>query len=199
MITRQQALEILHENMQSVNLRRHCYAVGAVMKVLAEKLDGNPQDWEVAGLLHDADYEKTKENTQEHTKLVLSWLEQHEVHTDIKDAILAHGWGFVEGNPEPQTPMQWALYCCDELTGFIVAVTLIRPDPPSLSASEGQGKKLKYVTVDNILKKWKEKSFAAGVHREQVELCEEKLGISLNEFVTIVLTAMQEKSEELGL
>ena len=59
MITRQQALEILHENMQSQNLRRHCYAVGAVMKVLAEKLDGNPQDWEVAGLLHDADYEKT--------------------------------------------------------------------------------------------------------------------------------------------
>jgi len=188
MITRQQALEILHENMQSQNLRRHCYAVGAVMKVLAEKLDGNPQDWEVAGLLHDADYEKTKENTQEHTKMVLGWLEQHEVHTDIKDAILAHGWNYVSGNPEPCSPMQWALYCCDELTGFIVAVTLIRPE-----------KKLLRVATENVLSKWKEKSFAAGVHREQVELCEEKLGIPLNEFVTITLTAMQDNAEDLGL
>ena len=188
MITRQQALEILHENMQSQNLRRHCYAVGAVMKVLAEKLDGNPQDWEVAGLLHDADYEKTKENTQEHTKMVLGWLEQHEVHVDIKDAILAHGWNYVSGNPEPCSPMQWALYCCDELTGFIVAVTLIRPE-----------KKLLRVATENVLSKWKERSFAAGVHREQVELCEEKLGIPLNEFVTITLTAMQDNAEDLGL
>ena len=188
MITRQQALEILHENMQSQNLRRHCYAVGAVMKVLAEKLDGNPEGWEVAGLLHDADYEKTKENTQEHTKMVLGWLEQHEVHTDIKDAILAHGWNYVSGNPEPCSPMQWALYCCDELTGFIVAVTLIRPE-----------KKLLRVATENVLSKWKEKSFAAGVHREQVELCEEKLGIPLNEFVTITLTAMQDNAEDLGL
>ena len=177
MITRQQALEILHENMQSQNLRRHCYAVGAVMK-----------DWEVAGLLHDADYEKTKENTQEHTKMVLGWLEQHEVHTDIKDAILAHGWNYVSGNPEPCSPMQLALYCCDELTGFIVAVTLIRPE-----------KKLSAVATENVLSKWKEKSFAVGVHRPQVELCEEKLGIPLNEFVTIALTAMQDNAEDLGL
>ena len=84
--------------------------------------------------------------------------------------------------------MQWALYCCDELTGFIVAVTLIRPE-----------KKLLRVATENVLSKWKEKSFAAGVHREQVELCEEKLGIPLNEFVTITLTAMQDNAEDLGL
>lgn len=187
-MTKAQALELLHENMQSPNLRKHCYAVGIVMKTLAQKFGSDPDVWEIAGILHDADYEKTKENTQEHTKMVLCWLEQHEVHPDIKDAILAHGWGFVEGNPQPQTPMQWALYCCDELTGFIIAVTLIRPT-----------KKLSDVTVENILAKWKEKSFASGVKREQIELCEKKLGIPRQEFVTIALTAMQGISEELGL
>lgn len=198
MVTRQQALEILHDNMESQNLRRHCYAVAAVMEALAKKLGGDTETsadaeavadkWYIAGLLHDADYEKTKENTQEHTKMVLQWLENHDVHQDVKDAILAHGWGFVEGNPQPQTPMQWALYCCDELTGFIVAVALVRPE-----------RKLSAVTTESVLKKWPQMSFAAGVHRPQVELCEEKLGIPLPEFVTIALSAMQEKSEELGL
>lgn len=187
-MTRDEALNLLHENMQSQNLRRHCYAVAVVMETLAEKLGGDAETWYIDGLLHDADYEKTKENTQEHTKMVLHWLGQHEVHSDIKDAILAHGWNYVSGNPEPQTPMQWALYCCDELTGFIVAVTLVRPE-----------KKLLRVATENVLSKWKEKSFAAGVHREQIELCEEKLGIPLNEFVTIALTAMQGISEDLGL
>lgn len=197
-MTRQQALEILHSNTQSQNLRRHCYAVAAVMEALAKKLDGDPETsadaeavadrWYIAGLLHDADYEKTKENTEQHTKMVLGWLENTDASSEIKDAILAHGWGFVEGNPEPKNNMEWSLYCCDELTGFIVAVTLIRPT-----------KKLADVSVENVLSKWKEKSFAAGVHRPQIELCEKKLGIPLPEFVTIALTAMQGRSEELGL
>ena len=84
--------------------------------------------------------------------------------------------------------MQWALYCCDELTGLIVAVTLIRPT-----------KKLKDVTVENILDKWSQKSFAAGVDRSQIEKCDKELGIPLNEFIKIALTAMQGISEELGL
>lgn len=187
-MTKQEARELLHENMQSPNLRKHCYAVGAVMKALAQKLDGNPEIWEIAGLLHDADYEKTKENTQQHTKLIFEWLKKHSVEQEIKDAILAHGWGFVEGNPEPKTKMEWSLYCCDELTGFIIAVTLIRPE-----------KKLSTVTVENILSKWNKKDFAASVHREQIELCEEKLGIPLEEFVTIALEAMKSIEKELGL
>lgn len=195
-MTREQALEILHNNIESQNLRRHCYAVAAVMEALAKKLNSDPKSWYIAGLLHDADYEKTKENTQEHTKMVLSWLEKlpsagsgsSTSSRDIKDAILAHGWGFVEGNPEPETPMQWALYCGDELTGFIIAVALVRPE-----------RKLSAVTTESVLKKWPQMSFAAGVHRLQVELCEEKLRIPLAEFVTIALNAMQENSEELGL
>ena len=208
-MTRDQALQILHDNMQSPNLRKHCYAVGAVMKALAQKLGGNSETWEIAGLLHDADYEKSKDNIEQHTKMVVQWIDEHELPSassgsstssrEIKDAILAHGWGFIEGNLEPKNKMEWSLYCCDELTGFIISVTLIRPDPPSHEASEGQGKKLKYVTVDNILKKWNKKDFAAGVHREQIELCEEKLGIPLKEFVEITLTAMQEIHTDLDL
>ena len=80
------------------------------------------------------------------------------------------------------------MYCCDELTGLIVAVALVRPE-----------KKLSFVTVENVLKKWPEKSFAKGVSREQISLCEEKLGIPLNQFIEIVLKSMQGISSELGL
>lgn len=187
-MTRKQVLELLHKNMQSVNLRRHSLAVEAVMRALAKRLDGNVDTWGMAGLLHDADYELTKNNPKEHTHLTVKWLDDVGGDQEVKNAILAHGWGFVEGNPEPKTSMEWALYTCDELTGFIVAVTLVRPE-----------KNLEAVTVENILKKWPEKSFAAGVHREQIELCEEKLGIPLRKFVTILLEAMQGISKELGL
>jgi predicted hydrolase (HD superfamily) len=84
--------------------------------------------------------------------------------------------------------MQWALFCCDELTGLIIAVTLIRPD-----------KKLSVVTVDNVLSKWNSKSFAAGVKREDIEKCEKELEIPLPDFIKIALTAMQGISKELGL
>lgn len=187
-MTKDQALELLHSNMESPNLRKHCYAVAAVMKALAIRLGGDPEIWEIAGILHDADYEKTKDNTEQHTKLIFEWLKNHEVEDEIKGAILAHGWGFIDGNPEPKTKMEWSLYCCDELTGFIIAIALIRPE-----------RTLAAVTVEAIMKKWNKKDFASGVHREQIELCEEKLGIPLNEFVTISLTAMQGISKELGL
>ena len=198
-MTREQALEILHTNMESPNLRKHCYAVAAVMAALADRTCSVTEEidkWYISGLLHDADYEQTKENTKEHTKLVLQWIDAHPStgsgsstsSREIKNAILAHGWGYVESNPEPMTPMEWSLYCCDELTGLIIAVTLIRPT-----------KKISNVTVDNVLAKWNEKSFAAGVHREQIDLCEEKLGIKREEFVTIALAAMQGIAEELGL
>lgn len=184
------AREFLHENMQSVNLRRHCYAVSAVMGALADRLGKKDQKelWQIAGLLHDADYEVTKDDHTRHTHLLLEWLNKHAVEADIKDAILAHGWGYVPGNPEPKNDMEWSLYCCDELTGLIVAVALVKPD-----------KKIASVTVDSIISKWKQKSFASGVNRSQIEKCDEKLKISLHEFIEIALTAMQKIAPELGL
>lgn len=155
----------------------------------------NEEKWGIAGLLHDADYEVTKETAQtDHTKLVVQWLENLsaqaglEADTDIKDAILAHGWGYVHGSPQPKTKMEWSLYSCDELTGLIVAVALVKPE-----------KSLAAVTVESVMKKWKEKSFAAGVNREQIKECEARLDIPLPEFIEIALTSMQAIAKDLGL
>lgn len=187
MITREQAKKLLHSHMQSVNLRRHCYGVAAVMKALAGKLNGNSDKWEIVGLLHDGDYEVTKTDPANHAKLMANWVRgAGESDEELLEGIESHGW-FHQGKL-PQSQMQWALYCCDELTGLITAVTLVRPD-----------KKLSSVTVESILKKWDQKAFAAGVDRSQIAQCEEKLGIPLNDFIMITLKAMQEVHEELGL
>jgi putative nucleotidyltransferase with HDIG domain len=189
-MTRDEALKLLHDNMVNNNLRRHCYAVEAVMRALARRFGEDEETWGIAGLLHDADYELTKDDNPEinHTKHALQWIKEADANQDIYDAVAAHGWGYVEGAPEPKTNMQWALYTCDELTGFIVAVTLVKPE-----------KKLSSVSVESVLKKWKQRSFAAGVHRDQIELCESRLNISLREFIEIAIKAMQGVHEDLGL
>ncbi len=188
MITKNEALELLHSNMQSVNLRKHCYAVAAVMKALAKYFKEDENMWEIVGILHDGDYEKTKETPEKHTLLMTEWLKEKKVEdTEILEAILSHNFSHT-GQNAPRNDLEWSLYCCDELTGLIVAVTLVRPE-----------KKLSLATAENILSKWKEKSFAAGVKREQVEMCEEKLGIKLPGFIQIALSAMQSISDDLEL
>lgn len=187
-MTREEAVDLLYKNLQSANLRRHCLAVEAVMKALARYFKEDEESWGIAGLLHDADYEATKDHSEDHTKKVLQWLGEYDTGNDIKNAILAHGWGFVEGNPKPNNKMEWSLYSCDELTGFIVAVALTRPS-----------KQLADVTVESVKKKWKEKSFAAGVDRGQIENCETELNIPLDAFIEIALNAMQSIAPDLGL
>lgn len=197
-MTRKQALDLLHEHMKNPNLRKHCYAVEAVMRTLAYRLNKGKDEkartelvevWGIAGLLHDADYEETKDDPQnKHTKELIKWLEELDAETDLKDAVVSHAWGYVQGAPQPKTRLEWALYCCDELTGLIVAVALVKPD-----------KRLASVTVDSIMKKWKSLSFAAGVNRKQIEECEPRLNIPLREFVEISLRAMQGISKDLGL
>jgi putative nucleotidyltransferase with HDIG domain len=174
--------------MQNQNLRRHCYAVEAVMRGLAKHFGEDENVWGIAGLLHDADYEKTKNDPSKHVVTVVSWLKEAGIDESIIKAIQAHGWKYVSGCPEPSNNFEWSLYCCDELTGLIVAVALVRPD-----------RKLSSVTVESVIKKWNVSSFAAGANRSQIALCEEKLGIKLEEFVRIALSAMQGIHEELGL
>lgn len=187
-MTREKALKILHQNMENQNLRRHCYTVEAVMIALAKKLGGDEEKWSIVGLLHDGDYEKTKDNPKQHTLLMYQWLKDAgETDEEILKAILSHNFAHT-GKNKPATKMEWSLYCCDELTGLIVATTLVMPD-----------KKLSSVRVESVLKKMKDKAFAAAVDREQIKLCEEKLNIPLGEFVKIALGAMQNISEELGL
>lgn len=166
-------------------------AMGALYERIidGEKNEKEKERWMIAGLLHDADYEATKENAKKkHTKKTLKWLRELDAHVDVQDAVAAHAWGYVEGAPEPSTDMQWALYCCDELTGLIVAVALVKP-----------GKKLSEVTVDSVMNKWDSRSFASGVDRKHIEICEERLDTPLREFIDIVLRAMQSIHEDLGL
>lgn len=188
MMTREEALKILHQNMKNENLRRHCYAVEAVMKALAKKLGGDEEKWSIVGLLHDGDYEKTKDTPEKHTLLMHQWLkEAGETDDEILNAILSHNFVHT-GKNKPATKMEWSLYCCDELTGLIVATALMMPD-----------KKLATVRVESVLKKMKDKAFAAAIDREQIKMCEEKLDIPLEEFVKIALEAMQGINRDLGL
>lgn len=164
------------------------YAVGAVMKALAAKLGGDPDMWEILGLLHDADWEETKETPDLHTRKTLDWLKGAGI-TDgpIVHALMSHNRRYTH-LAELEGKMEWALETCDELTGFIVAVTLVRPD-----------KKLSSVTVESVLKKWKTKEFAKAVDRSQIEQCETALQTTLREFIEIALGAMQQNADALGL
>lgn len=168
------------------------------MQALARKFGENEEKWGLVGLIHDSDYEKTKDSPEKHTLLAVEWLKAAgETDPEILSAVLSHNYGHTgqnftprslgEAGP-PKNNLEWALYCCDELTGFVVAVTLVMPD-----------KKLSSVSVESVVKKFPQKAFAANVKREQIKMCEEKLGIPLEEFVKIALEAMQGISNELGL
>lgn len=192
-MTRDKALKLLHSKMKNENLRRHCYAVEAVMRKLYKRLeDGNQNQeeedkWGIVGLLHDGDYEETKGTPELHTIKMVEWLKKDEVKDkDLIDAILSHNYVHTGQNP-PKNNLEWALYCCDELTGLIVAVALVKEA------------KLSNVTVESIENKWNKSGFAAGVNRKQIEECKDRLHIPLNEFIEIALSAMQGIHEDLGL
>ena len=187
-LTRDEAITLLHSHMQNTNLRRHCYAVGFAMRALAEKLGGDADTWEVLGILHDADWEETKDDLTMHTKKTLEYLKEKGI-TDgpIVHALMSHNRKHTE-LAELDGLMEWALETVDELTGFIVAVALVRPD-----------KKLATVGVDSVMKKWKAPEFARAVDRTQIAQCGEKLGIPLNDFVALTLSSMQEHASALGL
>lgn len=187
-MTRDQAITLLHAHMQNQNLRRHCWAVGFAMRALADKLGGDSDMWEVLGILHDADWEETKDTPEKHTVKTLEWLKELGItEGPLTHAFQSHNTRYTH-LAELEGTMEWALETVDELTGFIVAVALVRPD-----------KKLETVNLESVLKKWKTKEFAKAVDRAQIAQCEEKLGIPLNEFIQITLTAMQVHHKELGL
>jgi len=184
-MTRDEALKLVTSWTTNKNLVKHMLAVEATMGCLARHFNEDEDLWKVIGLIHDADYEKYPEK---HPLVLIEELEKRNEDSVIINAIKSHAWGYREGLPEPKTNLEWSLYCSDELTGLIVAVTLVRPE-----------KKLSLVTVENVLSKWKKLDFAKGVDRENIALCEEKLRIKLPDFIQIVLTSMQDISSELGL
>ena len=190
MITRQKALKILEELKNSPNMVKHALAVGFTMASLYDYfkaknriLELRGDDWEIVGLLHDADYEFTNKSLELHTEETTKKLKEAGAGQLVIDAIRGHC------DKEPRvTLMAKSVYAVDELTGLIVACALVQPD-----------KKLSSVSVESVLRKFKDPSFAKGASREQIKTCEDELGITLNEFIKITLEAMKAKSEELGL
>ena len=178
-----QALKLLNDHINNENLRRHCWSVGIVMKALAQKLGGDPDEWEILGIIHDSDWEETKDNPDQHTIVTLSRIDDPRFTHALQSHNTHHTHlAELEGN------MEWSLECCDELTGFIVACTLVLPS-----------RKIADLSVESVLKKFPKKEFAKAVNRSQIAQCEEKLGIPLSDFVQIALSAMQSIADQIGL
>lgn len=180
-----EALNLVNSWTVNKNLVKHMLCVEACMCGLAKHFKEDEALWGITGLIHDADYES---NPQEHPWVLIKELEKNQESPLMIQAIKAHAWEWSEKSPEPKSNMDWSLFCCDELSGLIVASALVRPD-----------RKLASVTVESVLKKFPDKAFAKGVHREHIKLCEEKLGLKLPDFVGICLTATQGISADLGL
>ncbi len=187
-MNRKDALKIIEENVANKNIIKHMLATEAVMGALAQKFEPDKADeWKLAGLLHDGDYcDKVPHGMQ--GIQISKWAEEKgfDLSNEVKHAMAAHNWD--NTGIEPKSKMDWSLFCCDSLTGLIVACALVTPN-----------KKLADVKIESVLKKFKNPSFAAGTRREDIKMCEEKLGISLEEFVKINLEVMQNINDQLDL
>ncbi len=175
----------MKEYLQTETLRKHCLATEAIMRALAHKKEQNPELWALAGLLHDLDYEETKEDMSRHTLRTAEILAERGVSDEIIGAIKGHN---AENLGYKRTrEVEHALTCAESITGMIVATTLVYPD-----------KKLASVKPKSVLKRMKERHFARNVSRQYIRECEE-IGIPSEEFVELSLQAMCSIHEELGL
>ncbi len=184
-ITREEALSLVKEHIQNPNLIKHCLASEAVMRALAERLGQDKEKWGLAGLLHDLDVEMVDSDLTRHTAETEKILREKGVDAEIIRAIRLHN---EKAHGEKRSELfEHALAAGETITGLIIATTLVYPD-----------KKIKSVKPKSIKKRMKEKAFAAGVDRDIIMECE-KLGMDIDEFSTLCLTAMQGIADELGL
>jgi len=179
---RENAQELVKEHLKNKNLVKHSLAVEACMKAVAVRLGQDAEKWGLAGLLHDLDYELTEKNPELHTTETVKILLEHGLPPDIVHAVQAHA-----GKVPCESRMDWAIFSIDPLTGLIIAATLMHPD-----------KKLTAIDLEFVKRRYKEKSFARGARREEIEQCV-NLGLDLDEFISIAVTAMQGIAGDLGL
>lgn len=181
---RQTAISILHEFVSNENLVRHMLAVEAAMRDYAVRLNGDANAWGLAGLLHDFDWEMHP-TLEQHPQDGAPILRARGVPRDVVECILSHADH--TGVPRDRA-MRRALYACDELTGLITAVALVRPS-----------KSIHEVALKSIRKKWNNSSFAAAIDREEIEHASQELGLDLWDHVSNVLESMQRIAPDLGL
>ncbi len=189
-MTRLEAFQTLQLYTKANNLIRHHLAVEAAMRAICRiytartKKFANEEYWGITGLLHDADYEITRKTPEKHTFYLEERLGKI-LPKEIMYAIKSHNYRYT--GQQPVSAMDWALYSCDELTGFIISCGL-----------EQREKRLNLVTVDTVITKMQDQSFAKSVDRTQIAACEPKLGFTVKEFVGIVLASMQAIAVDLG-
>ncbi len=181
---REEALDLLKENLHNENLINHSLAVETIMRGLAEHLHEDVEKFGLAGLLHDIDYDETAEDPVRHSLIGAELLAQKGFEPDIVYAVKVHNTR--HGLPR-NSIMDKALYAADPTSGFITAAALIRPD-----------KKLDEVQMKSLKKRFKEASFAKGAKREQMDACSE-LGLSREEFLNIALESMKKIAPQIGL
>jgi len=181
---RTEALAIVHEYVKNENLVRHMLAVEAAMRFYAEKLDGDLETWGLTGLLHDFDWE-IHPDLDRHPQEGVPILREYHVPEEIIQAVQSHADH--TGVPR-QSPMEKALFACDEVTGLITAVALVRPS-----------RSLHDLKASSVKKKWKDRSFAAGANREEIARGAEEFGVELWTHVDNVIEAMRTIAPELGL
>ena len=183
-MTRQEALNLLNQHLENKNLFKHSLAVEAVMHELAQHFGEDENTWGLAGLLHDIDYDRTKDEPHRHSIEGAQLLEETGLPQEVVYAVKVHN--DIHGFPR-RSLLDKALYCTDPVTGLIVAGALIKKEK-SLSA----------IDVPFLMKRFSEKSFAKGADRETINSCQE-IDLSLEDFLTISLRAMQKISVEMGL
>ena len=182
--TREAAWVLLTEFTQSESLRKHALAVEACMRAYARKFGEDEDRWSATALLHDFDYEKWP-TEQEHPFVGNKILAERGWPEDIRRAILSHAP--YTGVPR-QTPMEKALFACDELAGFITATALVKP-----------GKSLAEVEAKSVRKKMKDKAFARSVSRDDIIQGAQELGVELEQHIAFCIEAMKQAAPQLGL
>ena len=183
------ALTILHEWVQSASLRRHCYAVADSMRHFAQLRGADADLWEAVGLLHDMDYERHPNHEQSssegHPFVGVTWLREHGWNEEVCRAILAHA---DYANIPRETLLEKTLCAVDELSGFVIAVARVRPS-----------KSIHEVDVTAVKKKMKDKAFARAVNRDDIVRGAAELGMTLDNVIAEVITALRVDADRLGL
>jgi putative nucleotidyltransferase with HDIG domain len=182
--TYEEALALLKEFNKSESLLKHAYAVEGVMRYMARKMGEDEEKWGIVGLVHDLDYERFPE---EHCHKSRQILEERGWAEEYIRAVISHGWGICN-DVEPQSYMEKVLYAVDELSGFITAVAIIRPS-----------KSLADLEAKSVMKKWKDRSFAASINRPLIEKGAAILGVELRDLVTDTIMGMRQVADRIDL
>ncbi len=181
-LTRDIAYQLVLEKIGVNNLLKHILSVEAGMRRLAEHFGEDPDFWGIIGLVHDLDYNETNDDEKRHTYLTAEWLSPYQLPEEMLYAIHAH-----TGHVPCRSRLDWALVAVDPTNGFLVACALMHP-----------AKKLAVLDSEFVLRRFKEKRFAAGAARENMAACS-NLGLELDQFILMVRDGMMTISGELGL